>query len=232
MHDNFQDSSHDYMFNFPNEGADIPIFIDPELLILSKPDIETLNTMKGNVISELGQLIPSDLNNNLSLLDKLIDLMNDFKIEYLLDFSFEKQLLKRYFNRKDFKLKKEKEDLFQAEVLLKTSIVSLMSKINYFKEFDYKTIDELITNYPEFNGLNTSELEYLLRFRNTMTTALRFIPARLNKKLLLDLSSKLEGSSNVYITGGQQLPATTRRVTIYEKEGNVSPKRRIRNETK
>ena len=81
-----------------------------------------------------------------------------------------------------------------AEVFLKASIVSLMSQIRYFQSFDYKNTDELIRNYPEFNGLETTELRFLLIFRNRMTTALRFIPARLNKGLLLNLCAKLEGS--------------------------------------
>jgi hypothetical protein len=73
------------------------------------------------------------------------------------------------------------------------------------------------------------ELQYLLNYRNYLRIALQIIPARLNKQLLLKVASRLEGSKNEYITGGGQKIAVTRRVDIYEKEGNVTKSAKPKN---
>jgi hypothetical protein len=73
------------------------------------------------------------------------------------------------------------------------------------------------------------ELQYLLNYRNYLRISLQIIPARLNKQLLLKVASRLEGSKNEYITGGGQKIAVTRRVDIYEKEGNVTKSAKPKN---
>eukprot|EP01033_Poteriospumella_lacustris_P005463 gene5463-3893_t len=80
--------------------------------------------------------------------------------------------------------------------------------------------------YPEFEVEDEQEQEYLLRFRNMMVLALMVVPPRFNKKLLINIAARLEGSGKEYITGGGQKPCVTRRVLIYEREGNVQAEKR------
>ena len=62
---------------------------------------------------------------------------------------------------------------------------------------------------------------YLLTFRAMMRTALEVIPARRNKMLLIAICALLEGSGRIYITGGTQSSATSRRMKIFEQESGV-----------
>ena len=62
---------------------------------------------------------------------------------------------------------------------------------------------------------------YLLTFRAMMRTALEVIPARRNKMLLIAICALLEGSGRIYITGGTQSSATSRRMIIFEQESGV-----------
>ena len=74
--------------------------------------------------------------------------------------------------------------------------------------------------YPEFNELDSVEIEKLLDFCNFMKIGLLLQPAKGHKGHLLDLITKItEGRSTKYICGGGQSLATTRRVQIYESEG-------------
>lgn len=139
-----------------------------------------------------------------------------------------KRLMKNHFNVKLFKSKNEKNFLFAIEVILKAAVVYCLSfrKDSIFDKF--KSVGELLEEYPSFvqEDLDASELEYLLAYRNMMRIALEIIPAKCNKRLLMNICSTLEGSGKVYITGGTQSLSTCRRVLIYERESDMKPKRR------
>jgi hypothetical protein len=88
----------------------------------------------------------------------------------------------------------------------------------------YKTVEELKFYYPEFHDCKDVELGVLLTFRNVMRIAQELIQPRYHKKHLLDLVTRItEGHMQRYVTGSGQTLATKRRVTIYQREGNVKP---------
>ena len=95
----------------------------------------------------------------------------------------------------------------------------------------YKTVGQLLQRYPELDvdpPMPTKELEALLLFRNVMVVALGLISASGSKNHLLDLVTRIaEGRSVKYITGSGERVATSCRVLIYRREGNVhaTPKR-------
>jgi len=119
----------------------------------------------------------------------------------------------------------EKYKLHQIEVALKASIVHYL----YLTDNDASlfTSSNLLEMYPGFECVESqAELEALRLFRNNMKVALYIIPAKQNKRLLLDICTLLEGQGKSYVTGGAQVPATARRVSIYEHESNVKPQTR------
>lgn len=72
-------------------------------------------------------------------------------------------------------------------------------------------------------NVETEEQIYLLNFRNYMIIALMLLPPEENKKLLLDVCSRLEGR-DTYIerhTGGGQTNDVRRRMQIYYLENNL-----------
>jgi hypothetical protein len=114
----------------------------------------------------------------------------------------------------------------QIEVALKAAVVHYLHLIN--KDIlQQLTCSNLLDAYPSFECVESqSELDALCLFRKNMKIALSIIPPKQNKRLLLDICALLEGQGKSYITGGAQVPATTRRVMIYEQESNVKPQSR------
>ena len=112
----------------------------------------------------------------------------------------------------------------QILLILKTCCVLILyfQKTPYIDSIKINSVKTLLLNYPQFEGLPEEELKYLLTFRNVLKVALIIIPATSHKQLLLKIAGRLEGSSTEYITGGGQKATVTRRVCIYEKEGNVT----------
>eukprot|EP01036_Dinobryon_divergens_P023188 gene23188-31508_t len=117
----------------------------------------------------------------------------------------------------------EKDVLFKVEVLLKAVAVYYLSlqSLNIHDEID--SVEELLKEYSSYNifsecSTDAEEARYLLDFRNYMKKALRIIPAKRNKMLLVHVCAILEGSKRSYVKGGTQSSATTRRTIIYEHE--------------
>lgn len=99
------------------------------------------------------------------------------------------------------------------------------------QDLDYlllKDVDELLSRYPEFQDVSDpTELKYLLEIRNLMKVCMLLIPARTNKCYLLDIVVRIvEKARGKYITGTGQTAATSRRVLIYEREGDVTRMKR------
>jgi len=136
---------------------------------------------------------------------------------------------RKYFPYEDFKCKEKKESLLQIEIVMKAAIVFYLS-LRPEGIFDLMTIQELleVQEYADFQHEDPIELTNLLNFRNYMKIALKIIPAKLNKRLLMGICALLEGVGKVYVTGGAQVPATTRRVMIYEVESSVKPQPRAK----
>mmetsp|Transcript_11485 Transcript_11485/g.15814 ORF Transcript_11485/g.15814 Transcript_11485/m.15814 type:complete len:316 (+) Transcript_11485:73-1020(+) len=139
------------------------------------------------------------------------------------------KLIKENFNRKLFTTKKEKEFLFNIEVTLKAAIVYYL----YLrKDLAHETsTDDLIKEYGQYpmfatDSMDENEIQYIVNFRNMLKIALQVIPANRNKMLLINICSVLEGSGRVYVTGGTQSMATSRRMQIYEHESGLQKRRR------
>lgn len=157
--------------------------------------------------------------------DKLKLLIRDTnRIE--IDTKTTRKLTERYYDVSGFTTEKDKAILSQIHVVLRTAYVLILSYSPENRALFYNSIDELKTNYPQFRDQDEEELKFLLHFRNYMKLALKIIPARLSKQLLLRIVARLEGSGKEYITGGGQKQCVTRRVEIYEKEGDVHAEKR------
>jgi hypothetical protein len=161
--------------------------------------------------------------------EPLKKLINDVSNNVVLDFQFTKNVLENYINTKDFETKEKKDILDKIRIIL-TSACVLLQSLHPSSESVMYDKEELLKNYPDFNSLiapdsppaDKQEFEYLLKFRNLMAVALKLIPPKGNKLFLLKVIERLEGSNNEYICGSGQKPAVTRRVEIYQNEGNIT----------
>lgn len=132
-----------------------------------------------------------------------------------------KKVVERYFHEDSFKTPEQKLVWEQMKVIFRSCYVLMESKKDHAKAVMWNDTATLLQHYPHFGYVDAQELNYLLRFRNMVKVALFLIPARLNKKTIINIAARLEGSQMEYITGGGQTAATDRRVDIYEKEGGV-----------
>lgn len=137
-----------------------------------------------------------------------------------------RKVAERYFATDVFKTPEQKVILEQIRTIFKTCYVLILSYSAASQRVMWRDVDTLLQNYPQFRGQDEEELTLLLNFRNMMKVALEVIPARLNKQCLLKVAARLEGSQNEYVTGGGQKPCVTRRVDIYEREGNITAEKR------
>ncbi len=103
----------------------------------------------------------------------------------------------------------------------------LLSMREENKGIIWQNINILTENYPEFTSCDDKEKSTLLKFRNIMAVAIQVLPPKSKKAHLLDLVTRIvEGSQVRYITGSGETLATRRRVLIYEREGNIVPRKR------
>ena len=91
----------------------------------------------------------------------------------------------------------------------------------------YKSVEELLSVYPEFSASGHLDLAQLLENANFMSVAISFVTPMQNKGVLLSIVPRLcEGGHVKYVTGGGSSRATLDRVAIFEREGNCSVRRR------
>ena len=144
-----------------------------------------------------------------------------------IDANFMQNFLKDYIDAKNYRTKEEKEFYFQVETLMKASVVYYLLQKNttILNPVRLYGPSELAQAYPFFQleRCEKKEVTYLMNFCNAMRVAVRIIPPKLKKKLLMAICAKLEGSNKQYITGGCPNPCTERRVAIYEQESGVKP---------
>eukprot|EP01039_Chlorochromonas_danica_P003310 gene3310-3631_t len=144
-----------------------------------------------------------------------------------IDVKTTRKLTERYYDVQSFQTEKQKLALSQIHLILRTCYVLILSHHDSVKELMWNDVTTLLHHYPQFADQDGVELHYLLRFRNFLRIALLIIPPRLNKQLLLKIAAHLEGSGQEYITGGGQKPCVSRRVQIYEREGNIRAEKRL-----
>lgn len=144
-----------------------------------------------------------------------------------IDVKTTRKLTERYYDMQVFQTEKQKLALSQIHIILRTTYVLILSHHDSVKELMWPSVAVLLQQYPQFGDQDEQELRYLLRFRNYLRIALLIIPPRLNKQLLLKIAAHLEGSGQEYVTGGGQKPCVTRRVQIYEREGNIRAEKRL-----
>lgn len=119
----------------------------------------------------------------------------------------------------------QKKQNDRIKIVLTTCYVLLLASTAEMQSLCYTSTDQLIQDFDSFASItDLKELQYLLAFRNYLVIALRIVPAKGNKIFLLKVIERLEGSEEEYITGTGQKPAVTRRISIYEKEGNIKAK--------
>lgn len=83
--------------------------------------------------------------------------------------------------------------------------------------------------FPEFDQHDENERWALLRFANAVHLMAHFIPPAQNKQVYMEVSSRLSSDfRRRFVTGGGQTPETADRVSIYERVGNVTKRRRPR----
>jgi hypothetical protein len=144
-----------------------------------------------------------------------------------LDRSIHPRLVEKYFDVNHLNTTESgKYIVAEIHVIIRCVYVLVLERQEVCIPLLLKDITELVKEYPQFGQLNSLEQAYLLKFRNAMVLALIFVPARLNKRLLLNVCARLEGSGIEYITGSGQKPCVTRRCEIYQREGCVEPEKR------
>lgn len=144
-----------------------------------------------------------------------------------MDHRVHKRLTERYYDVVEFnKTEQGKLILTQIHIAVRACYVLILSRRPDKIPLLWSEVQQLLDEYPEFQGLDDEELQYLLMFRNMMYLALVVVPPRMNKKLLINICARLEGSGREYITGGGQKPCVSRRVLVYEREGKVQAEKR------
>lgn len=123
------------------------------------------------------------------------------------------------------KAKKESEDRLVFEAAIIMLLYLRQDIVNY--NYPYKSIEEFLTEYPDFQKENEEEIVKLFNFANCMKVAVQLIKPKLHKSQLLVLCTRLtEGKGVKYVTGSGQKAETKRRVAIYEHEGGVKAEQR------
>jgi len=143
-----------------------------------------------------------------------------------INFKTTKKVVERYFDIEAFKTPEQKLVWAQIQLIFKACYVLILSQKPASQALFWEDTETLLDQYPQFSSVDADELQLLLNFRNMTKITLMVIPARLNKQCILKIAGRLEGSQNEYITGGGQKPAVTRRVEIYEREGDISAEKR------
>eukprot|EP01033_Poteriospumella_lacustris_P005466 gene5466-3896_t len=157
---------------------------------------------------------------------KMMKLISDAD-RVVMDHKVHKRLTERYYDVAEFnKTEQGKLMLTQIHIAVRACYVLIMTYHESKQDLMWRDVQQLLAAYPELHGQDDEELRYLLQFRNMLRLALEIVPPRLNKKLLINIAARLEGSGREYITGGGQKPCVTRRVLIYEREGNVQAEKR------
>lgn len=143
-----------------------------------------------------------------------------------------RKVTQKYFNVEEYTTEEQKKALQQVDLIFETAYVLVRAMLPENAGLHWTDVDTLLENYPQFQTLNTDknadlqQLHWLLRYRNAVKIALTIFPAWRNKARIMNIAAKLEGAQRDYITGKGQSIDVTRRVEIYQQEGNIVPEKR------
>jgi hypothetical protein len=113
------------------------------------------------------------------------------------------------------------------------TILQLMANLFAADNMKYSSIEGFMEVYPMFHERSNVEKEKLFHTANWMHILFQITTAKKNKGLVMQIIPKfVEGNSAQYVTGSGQTQPTRDRVTIYEKEGNVQPIKRVHRKAK
>lgn len=112
-------------------------------------------------------------------------------------------------------------------------VLYLLSNILSNDNVKYRTQEDMLAIYPQFEDRTPTEKQNLFLTANWMHVLFRIIPARKNKGIAMDIIPKfVEGNGAHYVTGGGQTQPTKDRVFIYETEGDCKPIKRLKRKSK
>jgi hypothetical protein len=117
----------------------------------------------------------------------------------------------------------------ELRMFMEAAFLLICYRNNVHEETHYNDIDSLKDAYGAefFKGMEEEEAYKLLKYRNFMQIAVRYINPRQNKDYLLDLVTRLaEGSTVRYVPGSGATLPTRNRIEIFRKEGNVPKTKR------
>ena len=108
-------------------------------------------------------------------------------------------------------------------------LLTILKEYTNVGEYLKYNIEYFLMEHEVFANHDPAEQMKLMGFANWMNVLLNFLPAKLNKGIILAAVTKcVEGYQANYITGKGQKPSVNDRVYIYEKEGKVQKLKRNR----
>lgn len=143
-----------------------------------------------------------------------------------------RKVTQKYFDVEAYTTEEQKKALQQVDLIFETAHVLIRAMLPENAEHHWTDTATLLENYPQFRVLDTDkpgdleQLHWLLRYRNAVKIALTIFPAWRNKARIMSIAAKLEGAQRDYITGKGQSIDVTRRVQIYQQEGDIEPEKR------
>lgn len=124
-----------------------------------------------------------------------------------------------FFRRKEFrKLANTNIDAI-LDLILRTTYVLIYSRYPKAQMETWSDVETLCQHYPAFAVCDDKEKVFLLKFRNTAKLLLMLFPGKNNKRRILDIAGRLQGSNEDFNFLKRQRSAVRRRVLIYEQEG-------------
>ena len=161
-------------------------------------------------------------------LSNFIDSLYDEHIDSI----FMQNFFRRYYNSRNFQTPEERRLYFKLEVVMKSAVVYYLLQKNATASHTIKLYEpeEMVDVYPQIHIRNddSNEIIYLTNFCNAMRIAVRMIPPKSKKQLLISICARLEGSGRSYLAGGVQNKHTKNRMHIFEQESGVQPMKRAK----
>lgn len=143
--------------------------------------------------------------------------------------SHEREVLSEFHSFKIFDSSDLRQIWKMMEVIMRTATVYFLSQeIAIQQRYFITDPNILIARYTSFTadqGVNETELTYLVAFRNAVKLEL-VLDQKKEKVMALQVGERLEGAHRSYVLGSKASAATRRRVEIYEQEGGNAPKKR------
>ena len=173
------------------------------------------------------------ISDNMAIMTNLPDIVCDMVKQSLLPVKFTMKEIHSIMNSYGVDIKGSRK-INDLRMFTEATFLLLCSINNVHEDDQYPDLQTFFENYGEdffrdLNGniMNDDEMKKLLKYRNYMAIAVKYINPVQNKDYLLNLITKLaEGCNTHYISGSGASLATNRRIDIYRKEGGVVKKQR------